>query len=171
MKTMPGAQEDAIRDNPPVRSKFDKSHGRGLPAPHMSSPGPVMPTTNPAPRVYSEPKSVGSSGSIKSQHIPPSQLGCGMAEGRHYAQSPNMAQTQMQGKSSGVAGFGFAPGTAETAYGRDPIKSAKQHDTVAANPRFGTEVKSRSTQVKSDNRVTSSPKRAGPGVLAGSKRT
>ena len=96
---MPGATDEPVRENPTVRSKFDKSHGKGLPAPHLSSPGPTMGTTNPGPRVFQAPKNVGSTGNIKTQHIPPSELGSGMAEGRHYAQAPNFAQTQGQNRS------------------------------------------------------------------------
>lgn len=53
-KTMRGAEEE-IRSNPPVRSKFDKSHGHGLKAPHLSFPGQTCPTTSAAPRVYEKP--------------------------------------------------------------------------------------------------------------------
>jgi hypothetical protein len=38
---MPGTHEEN-RENPPVRSKFDKSQGRGLPAPHMKFPGGIV---------------------------------------------------------------------------------------------------------------------------------
>jgi len=166
---MKGAEDEPIRDNPTVHSKFNRSHGKGVSAPHMSSPGPVMPTTSPGPRVYSQPKNVGSSGSMKTQHIPPSQLGDGMANGRHYAQAPNMAQTQMQGKSSSVAPSNMARGGMETPSGRDPVKSAVQRDT-AASTRLGTQMPYRSTKVTSDNRVTKVSSKQGPGVLAGTKR-
>jgi|SRR5580700_2667368 hypothetical protein len=38
---MPGTHEEN-RENPPVRSKFDKSQGRGLPAPHLGFPGKTV---------------------------------------------------------------------------------------------------------------------------------
>lgn len=31
--------------SPPIRSKFDRSHGKGLKAPHMSHPGGTAPVT------------------------------------------------------------------------------------------------------------------------------
>lgn len=36
---------DPIRSNPPVQSKFDRSHGKGLKPPHLSWPGAVAPQT------------------------------------------------------------------------------------------------------------------------------
>jgi hypothetical protein len=39
---MPGAHDEGIKENPPVRSKFDKSQGKGLPAPHMKFPGGIV---------------------------------------------------------------------------------------------------------------------------------
>lgn len=42
---MKGAETEPVRNNPPVRSKFDKSHGHGLPAPHLSHPGEVAKET------------------------------------------------------------------------------------------------------------------------------
>lgn len=169
---MRGAEVETIRDNPPVRSKFDKSHGKGLPAPHLSSPGAVMPTTNPAARVFAEPKSVGSTGSIRTEHIPPSQLGTGMADGRHYARAPNMSQTQVQGKSSSVSSSGSAPGNPETAYGRDAVRSDRQRDTAASNPSMGggNTKRSAGTQVYGGERVSRGSTKQGAGVLHANKR-
>ena len=39
---MKGAENEPVRNNPTVRSKFDKSHGKGLKAPHMSFPGGIV---------------------------------------------------------------------------------------------------------------------------------
>lgn len=159
---MRGAQNEPVRDNPPVRSKFDKSHGHGLKAPHMAAKGPVVSTTTSAPTVRSEPKQVGTKGSIRSEHIDPSQLGTGMAEGRHYAKSPNMAQTQMQGKSSTLTLTGM-PGTQDSRSANGVTGSPKE-------TRLGTQMPYRSTKVSSDNRVTKVSSRQGPGVLAGRQK-
>jgi len=42
---MKGAEDEGVRDNPAVHSKFDRSHGKGLKAPHLSHPGQVAPVT------------------------------------------------------------------------------------------------------------------------------
>lgn len=34
---------DPVRSNPPVQSKFDRSHGMGLTPPHLSHPGETAP--------------------------------------------------------------------------------------------------------------------------------
>lgn len=38
---MPGAHDEGVKENPRVQSKFDRSHGKGLPAPHLKHPGEV----------------------------------------------------------------------------------------------------------------------------------
>lgn len=42
---MRGAETETVRDNPTVHSKFDRSQGKGLKAPHLSHPGEVAPLT------------------------------------------------------------------------------------------------------------------------------
>lgn len=46
--------EGENRANPPVRSKFDRSHGMGLKAPHLSHPGEVAPETGTKVRGFTE---------------------------------------------------------------------------------------------------------------------
>jgi hypothetical protein len=40
-RTVRGAGDSGSGNNPPVRSKFDRSRGKGLKAPHLSHPGEV----------------------------------------------------------------------------------------------------------------------------------
>lgn len=42
---MKGAEDEGVRDNPAVHSKFDRSRGKGIPAPHISHPGGTAPIT------------------------------------------------------------------------------------------------------------------------------
>lgn len=42
---MKGASVEPQRSNPTVHSKFDRSHGKGLKAPHLSHPGETAPIT------------------------------------------------------------------------------------------------------------------------------
>lgn len=51
---MRGAEVETVRDNPRVQSKFDKSRGKGLPAPHLSHPGAVAKDTGSKHAGYTE---------------------------------------------------------------------------------------------------------------------
>lgn len=59
MSMVKGAGDTDSGSNPAVQSKFDRSHGRGLKAPHLSYPGQVAPVTTSAPTTRQEPKEVG----------------------------------------------------------------------------------------------------------------
>lgn len=45
MPTVKGAGDSQMRENPVVHSKFDRSRGMGLKAPHLSHPGEVAKPT------------------------------------------------------------------------------------------------------------------------------
>lgn len=47
-KMVRGAGDSGGGANPTVRSKFDRSHGKGLKPPHMAAKGPVVPLTSDA---------------------------------------------------------------------------------------------------------------------------
>lgn len=169
-KTMPGASNEPVRENPTVRSKFDKSQGRGLPAPHLTFPGQVAPVTNDgAARVRMEPKDVTSRGSYRSEHISPSNLGTAMAEGRRMANAPNMGQTAYVGKSTTLGLSGMLKGPSGTPSGGDGVRHDKQHDTRSAG-RLGSNVQARNKSGASDNVVSRRSSKQGPGALHANKR-
>lgn len=98
---MHGAENEGVRDNPKVRSKFDKSQGRGLPAPHLKHPGEVAKesgTKQPGftENGHMEPKERQGHGvgSIATHHHEPGKLGSNMAMGqRSIYGMPNKDQT------------------------------------------------------------------------------
>lgn len=87
---MPGAHDEGVRDNPPVKSKFDKSQGRGLPAPHLKHPGEVAKETGSKHPGFNEnghllPKEGAMAfGGVKTHHHEPSRLGTNMADGEKH---------------------------------------------------------------------------------------
>lgn len=174
-RTMPGAHNEGIRDNPAVKSKFDKSQGYGLPAPHLSHPGAVAKETGSSHSGYNAnghmvPKEVGETSSYRTEHHEPSKLGSGMAEGRGYAREPNMGQTDRVKPSHTVSMDRFA--------GRepDPVRAGtlkdethKQHPTGHENPRMGggTDRLIAGKQVRGGERVDRPSQKRDSGALAG----
>src|SRR5271154_5506904 len=85
---MPGAHDEGIKENPEVRSKFDKSQGRGLPAPHLKHPGEVaketgthMPGHNENGHKMPTERSVGLGGSHTRSHYSPGEMAAPMLHG------------------------------------------------------------------------------------------
>jgi hypothetical protein len=96
---MRGAEDEPQRSNPAVQSKFDRSHGMGLKAPHLSHPGEVAPMTGTKVAGHNEgghkmpvdvtPKM----GGHKVSHHAPEHLGSNMADGERMAKTPNAMMT------------------------------------------------------------------------------
>jgi len=138
---MPGAENDS-HANPQVRSKFDKSQGRGLPAPHLSHPGEVAKETgyhhpghneNGHKLPHEVSMQVGDSGKHQVTWHAPGGLGTGMADGKGYAKEPNIAATDhVVGKSHSVPFKHMTP----FAHEPDSVRPGadlhnRQHDTRA----------------------------------------
>jgi hypothetical protein len=87
--------------NPVVRSKFDKSHGKGLPAPHLKHPGEVAKESGSKYPGHTEnghklpvERGTNFSGGITTHHHEPGKLGSMMAEGhRSIYGMPNKNHT------------------------------------------------------------------------------
>jgi hypothetical protein len=136
---MPGTHMEH-NENPPVRSKFDKSRGKGLPAPHIGHPGATAPLTGTTIPGHNEnghklPTERGNShGGIKTHHHEPGRLGSNMAEGqRHVYGMPNKDQTDRVS-----AGKVVAPLASMHLHEPDPVRAGGdlhkgQHNTAAGN--------------------------------------
>lgn len=178
-KPMPGAEEDQ-RSNPAVRSKFDKSQGKGLPAPHLSHPGQTVAVTGTHHPGHNEnghkiPVEVtgrhGGDEMHKVTHHHPSTLGSGMAEGRGYAREPNIAQSDRVPEATRHEGMGpQPPRDQEQPSGHDRLHSEKQHDTRKANVRLGTEERAHQDRSHDGNKVTRSSRRDDAGSLSGNPK-
>jgi hypothetical protein len=90
---MPGTHEEN-RSNPPVRSKFDKSQGKGLPAPHLSSPGKTAKVTGSS-----------HSGHTENGHKLPTERSVGLGGGhlRHNYSAAEMGAPMLHGQGMGLA--------------------------------------------------------------------
>ena len=100
MKTMPGAHDEGARDNPPVRSKFDKSQGKGLPAPHLKHPGEVAKETGSRHPGHNEnghklptERSVGLGGSHLRHNYTPGEMGAPIITGTGQGHAKNSRLT------------------------------------------------------------------------------
>jgi hypothetical protein len=137
MKTMFGAHDEGVKDNPPVRSKFDKSHGKGLPAPHLKHPGQVAPDTGTRVPGHTENghqlpihRSLPMGGHQVTRHEV-SSMGTNMYSGQGLGTAKNTKVTDSQVvKSSHRVGMSGMHGTHEP----DPVhagsdKHSRQHST------------------------------------------
>ncbi len=175
---MRGTTDESHGENPTVRSKFDKSQGKGLPAPHLTHPGEVAKETGSKHTGFNEnghmmPKdvsmAVGDDGKHQVTLHTPDNLGTGMAEGRGYAKEPNVAATDhIVAKSRTVPMDRFG--------GREPdpvragtLKHDKQHPTGHVNPRMGggTDRLIAGKQVRGGERVDRPSQKRDSGALAG----
>ena len=139
---MPGTHEEH-RDNPPVRSKFDKSQGKGLPAPHLKFPGGV----------------VKESGSKHS----------GFNENGHMLPTHRTAQNTDR-ITKGRTNIPMHGGEPETVSGRGSDKHIKQHSTGHASAKMGggTDRKVGASRPQhQDNKSARS--KEGAGVLSGGR--
>jgi hypothetical protein len=176
-RPMRGAEEDQ-RENPPVQSKFDKSQGKGLPAPHLTHPGAVAKETGSKHPGFNENGHmlarevggpVGDSTIHRVTQHSPASLGSGMAEGRRSYGEPNIAATDHV-----VAKPRTVPMERFAGHEPDPVKAGGdlhrgQHDTRKAG-RLGTEERGSSRQVYGGERVDRASHKSGPGVLHANKR-
>lgn len=165
MASVKGSGDTTMGNNPAVRSKFDKSHGKGLPAPHLSFPGQTAPVTgtkvggfNPNGRMV--PKEVTKTGTLSLNHRSPAELGTQMANGQRTAPKPNMAQTgrvpnpTRQGMPSAI----------------DVNRNASGLGVSDPMPRLGTQVKMQNKPGTSDNTVKRASTRQDAGVLSGQRK-
>jgi hypothetical protein len=144
MKTMPGAHQE-IRENPTVRSKFDKSHGHGLPAPHLKPPGEVAKETGSSHPGHTEnghklpvERSHGM-GAITRAHHSPGDMGAPLLHGQGLGAPKNTVMTDANVvHSSSRKGFSGMHGTHEP----DPVRAGGdlhkgQHNTGAGSNKLG----------------------------------
>lgn len=140
---MPGSHEEN-RSNPPVRSKFDKSQGKGLPAPHLKHPGETAKETGstypghtsnghkmPTERTH------GFGGHTRT-HYGPGEMGAPIIRGSGMGESKNSKITDSHlphmTKHLGMDPFvGHEPDAVHA--GVD--KHSKQHSTGHTNPKMG----------------------------------
>lgn len=96
---MPGTQEEN-RSNPRVSSKFDKSQGKGLPAPHLKHPGETAKETGSSYPGHNEngrktpiERSVGLGGSPVRHAYTPGEMGAPILRGVGQGHSKNSRLT------------------------------------------------------------------------------
>ncbi len=99
MKTLPGAHDEGVKDNRAVNSKFDKSHGHGLKAPHLRHPGEVAKDTG-----------SGHAGFSENGHMLPKHNKLPMTDGNVIKGSERISHSRLLGtevKSSSDRGHAF----------------------------------------------------------------
>jgi hypothetical protein len=166
---MAGTQE-ASKSNPSVRSKFDKSHGKGLPAPHLKHPGETAkPTGTKMP------------GHTENGHKLPVERGLSKGSHLHHGYTPGeMGAPIITGTGQGH------PKNSKLTDG-DVVKSSKRVDHGGSflagsddRPRGGSDkhVKQHATGRGQESAKSSRPQhkanhsrsnREGAGVLSGGK--
>ncbi len=166
---MVGAHDEGIRNNPTVRSKFDKSQGKGLPAPHLKHPGEVAKETGSSHPGHTEnghmlpqERNVGMSGH-KVTHHEVGSMGSNMYTGQGLGTPKNTKITDSDVvKSSTRVGMGGFAGREPDPVHAGSDKHSKQHNTGR-----GQESGKSSRPQHQDNH--SSRSKEGAGVLSGGK--
>jgi hypothetical protein len=135
---MPGAHDEGIRNNPPVRSKFDKSQGKGLPAPHLKHPGEIakdtgtrMPGHNENGHKLPAERSVGLGASHLRTHYGPGEMGSPMVHSTGQGKPKNERLTDGNVIKSSTRYFAPQMDSHEPdpVRARDGDRHAKQHAT------------------------------------------
>lgn len=147
MKTMSGAHDEGTRENPTVRSKFDKSQGKGLPAPHLTHPGETAKETGSKHPGHNEnghklptERSVGLGGSHLRHSYTPGEMGAPMIHGvgLGHAKNSRLTDGAVVHHSRNVTYGAMKPHLKEP----DPVhagsdKHSKQHTTGHTNNKMG----------------------------------
>jgi hypothetical protein len=133
---MKGAEMEAERGNPAVRSKFDKSKGRGLPAPHLKFPGEVAKDTGSSHPGHNEnghklPVERGQgTGPITTRHHTPGEMGAPLLHGQGLGAPKNTRMTDANVvHHSTRLGMSNIAGHEPDPVKRDSVLHAKQHPT------------------------------------------
>lgn len=140
---MPGTAPEN-RENPKVRSKFDKSQGRGLPAPHLSHPGATAKVTGSSHPGHTENghklpvERMNGVGGIGARHYSPGEMGAPILKGQGMGGPKNTHMTDANVVKSSIRHF--APEMAP--HEPDPVRAGGdlhkgQHNTAKGNDRLG----------------------------------
>ena len=176
MAEVKGAGDTHMASNPAVHSKFDRSHGRGIPAPHVGHPGGTLSITGTKIPGHNEngrlePRSVDPGvGPHKVTHHPPQTLGSNLADGeRGITGSKNSHYTDhvdhLKPRHFGLSGM--LHGEPETV-GRDKggIQKAGK-DARREDSHKGTSSRLHSKPGHSMETVTRASQKRDSGALAG----
>jgi hypothetical protein len=172
---MPGTHRES-HENPPVRSKFDKSQGKGLPAPHLKHPGDVAKETGSRYPGHTQnghklPVSRGTSmGAHLREHFSPGEMYAPMITGDGMGREKNTRLTDGNVvKSSHRVDEGALKAGHEPDHTRkDADKHVMQHDTRHANNQMGGGTDKRMGASRPQKMEDSSTRRkSDAGALAG----